>query len=180
MNYYRKRFLPLLGITILLGACFNLKQPSHKMEFYTLEYDPPQLINLTPLPCIITVERFSAAPEYNSNRIIYRDKSFKRDTYVYYRWRADPADLVTSFLSRDTQQSGLFKAVLPYDSRLPASFLLEGSVDEFLENDTEEGWEAVLSVSITFMGGNEPDGDKKVLFSVLFSQHHALSLLFHE
>jgi ABC-type uncharacterized transport system auxiliary subunit len=164
MNHYKKIFLLLLGITILLGACFNLKQPSHKMEFYTLEYDPPQLMNLTPLPFMITVERFSVAPEYNSNRIIYRDTSFKRDTYVYYRWRADPADLVTSFLSRDAKQSGLFKAVLPYDSRLSASYLLEGSVDEFFECDTEEGWEAVLSVSITFMGGNEPDSDKKILF----------------
>jgi len=164
MNYYRKIFLLLLGITILLGACFNLKQPSHKMEFYTLEYDPPQLINLTPLPYIITVERFSAAPEYNSNRIIYRDKSFKRDTYVYYRWRADPADLVTSFLSRDAQQSGLFKAVLPYDSRLPASYLLEGSVDEFFESDTEERWDAVLSLSITLIEENESDNTEKILF----------------
>lgn len=164
MNHYKKIFLSLLGTTMLLGACINLKQPSHKIEFYTLEYDPPQLINLTPLSSLITVEHFSVAPEYNSNRIIYRDKSFKRDTYVYYRWRANPADLVTSFLSRDALQSGLFKAVLPYDSRVPASYLVEGSVDEFLECDTEEGWEAVLSVSITFMGGNEPDSDKKVLF----------------
>jgi len=164
MSYYRKTFFLLLGILIFLGACFNLKQPSHKIEFYTLEYDPPQLTGLKPLPFVIRVERFSVAPEYNSSRIIYRDKSFTRDTYVYYRWRANPADLVTSFLSRDAQQSGLFKAVLPYDSRFPSSFLLEGSVDEFFECDTEERWEAVLSVSITFMKKNEPGSNKKILF----------------
>ena len=148
---------------MLLGACLNLKQPSHQIEFYTLEYDPPQFTHLAPLPFLIKVERFNVAPEYNSNRIVYRDKSFARGTYIYYRWRANPADLVTSFLSRDAQQSGLFKAILPYDSRVSSSFLLEGSVDEFFESDSEERWEAVLSLSITLIEENTLDSTKKIL-----------------
>jgi len=163
MKLHEKIFLFLL-IPIAFGACLNLKQPSNKIEFYTLEYDPPPLDKLKTLPCVIRLERFSVAPEYNSDRIIYRDTSFKRDSYVYFRWRANPGDLVSSFLSRDIKQSGFFKAVLPYDSRLPSSYLLEGSVDEFFEWDAEEKWEAVLSVSITFMAENEPDINKRILF----------------
>lgn len=170
MDHYKKMFFLFLAIPLFSGACLSLKQPSHKIEFYTLEYESPRFTNLKPLPFVIRLERLSVAPEYNSNRIIYRDKSFKRDAYVYYRWRANPCELVTSFLSRDLKQSGLFKAVLPYDSRLSSSFLLEGSVDEFFECDTEERWEAVLSVSITLMAENEPDGNRKIIFQ---KQYHA-------
>jgi len=164
MDLYKKILFLFMAIPLLLGACLNLKQPSHKIEFYTFEYDPPQVANLKPLPFVIRLERFSVAPEYSSDRIIYRDKSFKRNAYVYFRWRANPSELVTSFLSRDIKQSGLFKAVLSYDSRLPSSHLVEGSVEEFFEWDAEEIWEAILSVSITLMAENEPGRSERILF----------------
>jgi cholesterol transport system auxiliary component len=154
----------LLGLPLILGACLNLAQPKNKVEYYTLEYDPPMRGDLLPLSCTIRVEPFSVSPIYNSNRIIYRDRSFKRQAYTYYKWRANPGNLVTYFLGRDMQQSGLFKAVLPGSSKFPATFVLEGTVDEFLETDTPNGWEAKLSVSVAFMGENESDISKKVLF----------------
>ena len=160
----KRALVCMLCFILLCGGCLNLKQSRNKVEYYTLEYDPPLFDTRTPLPFVIRVERFNVAPEYNSDRIIYRDKSFKRDSYVYFRWRANPGDLVTSFLSRDIKQSGIFKAVLPYASRLPSSHLLEGSVDQFFEWDSEEKWEAVLSVSITLMAEKEPDISQKVLF----------------
>ena len=62
------------------------------------------------------------------------------------------------------QHSGLFKAVILRDSRLPAAYILEGSVDEFLEWDKKNSWEAFLSLSITLIHENEPDISKKILF----------------
>ena len=164
MGRYKKIVILFLGLPLIFCSCLNLKQPSNKIEFYTLEYDPPQIGNLKPLPCVIKMERFSVAPIYNSNRIIYRDKSFKREAYIYHRWRANPGDLVTYFLTRDTKQSGLFKAVLSHESRIPFSYMLEGSVDEFFESDAEEIWNAVLTVSITLMSENEPDISKRIIF----------------
>jgi len=154
----------LLGLPLILGACLNLAQPKNKVEYYTLEYDPPLWDDLPTLSCTIRVERFSVSPIYNSNRIIYRDRSFKRQAYAYYKWRANPGNLVTYLLGRDMQQSGLFKAILPSSSKFPAAFILEGTVNEFLETDTHNGWEAKLSVSIAFMEENEPDISKKILF----------------
>ncbi len=164
MNGHKRVSILLLALPLLLGACLNLKQPSNRIEFYTLEYDPPQINSPDPLPFVIRVERLSVAPLYNTNRIIYRDRSFKREAYVYYRWRANPGDLVTYFLTRDIKQSGPFKAVLPHDSGIPASHVLEGSVDEFFESDSKESWEAVLSVSIVLIAENEPDISKGILF----------------
>jgi ABC-type uncharacterized transport system auxiliary subunit len=128
-----------------------------------LEYDSPLMGHRQPLSCVIKVNPFSVSPIYNTNRIIYRDSSFKRKAYVYHKWRANPAEVVTYFLRRDMKQSNLFKAVLSRNSRSPSSYMLEGMVDQFLEMNREDGWEALLSVSITFMEENEPDISKKIL-----------------
>ena len=71
---------------------------------------------------------------------------------------------MTYLLRRDLQQSGLFKAVVSRESRLPSVYVLEGSVDEFLEWNKEMGWEAFLSLSVILMQENEPDISKKILF----------------
>lgn len=173
MVAYRRILILCLGLPLLLGACLNLKQPSKKIAFYTLEYDPPQIADLEPLPLVLRMERFSIAPTYNTNLIIYRDSSFKRDSYVYHKWRTNPGALVPHFLSRDIRQSGLFEAVLHHESRFPFSYMLEGSVDEFFEWDLEETWNAVLSVSITLMAENEPDVSKRIIFQKTYGSRKA-------
>jgi ABC-type uncharacterized transport system auxiliary subunit len=166
MATYNNKVLIIIftGISLLLTACLDLKQPRNKIEYYTLEYDPPSPGDRQVLPWAIRVAPFSVSPVYNSNRIVYRDKAYKRQTYAYYMWRANPGDLVSYFLSRDMKQSGLFKAILTLGSSFPPSYLLEGSVDDFYELDKENGWEAVLSVSIAVIDENELDISKKILF----------------
>ena len=164
MNYYRKASILFLGFTLLLCACVPSNKPRSKIEFYTLEYDLSKKAALKSIPIVIRIERFSVAPMYNTTRMIYRDSSFKRSAYVLHKWRANPGNLVTYFLSRDIKHSGLFKAVLPHDSGFPSSYVLEGSVDEFFEWDSVKDWKAVLSLAITLMAYDEPDISKRVLF----------------
>ncbi len=156
--------LLLVCIALAMAACLNLKQPRTKIEYYTLEYDPPVPDHHPPLCEPIRLNQFVVSPIYNTNRIIYREGLFKREAYVYHKWRANPADVITYLLRRDLQQSGLFKAVVSRESRLPSAYVLEGSVDEFLEWNTKTGWEAFLSLSIILMQENEPDISKKILF----------------
>jgi ABC-type uncharacterized transport system auxiliary subunit len=163
MQRYKRVLILFISLAFILIACLNLKQPSNTIEYYTLEYDPPLMGNRRPLSCVIKLKLFSVSPIYNTNRMIYRDRSFNRKAYVYHRWRANPGDVVTYFLRRDMNRSGLFKATLSHDSSFPSSYMLEGMVDEFLELDGEDGWEAILSVSITFMAENEPDISNKIL-----------------
>jgi len=164
MQVNKKIGVFLCVLPFMIGACVNMKQPRNKIEFYTLEYDPPKIEAHKPLPSVIKVERFNVAPIFNTNRIIYRDSSFKRSSYQYHRWRANPGDFVSYFLGRDIKKSGLFKAVIPYDSRFPCSYILEGSVDEFLEWDTKDQWEALLSITITLIADKEPDISKRIFF----------------
>lgn len=169
----KKAMILLGGMALFLGACFNLKQPPHKIDYYTLEYDTPKQPDATPLDVVVRVERFSVAPTNNTNRMIYRDGSFKRDAYVYHKWWSNPGDLVTHFLYRDMRQSGLFAVVLESDSGLPSSYTLEGSVDEFFELDTEEMWKAVLSITVVMAAENEPGIGKRIVFQKTYTADEA-------
>ena len=154
----------LIGLVLLLSACLDLKQPSNKIDYYSLEYDPPRMRGLQSVAEVIKIEQFSVAPVYNTHKIIYRDKSYQRAAYTYHKWRANPAESVTYFLARDMQQSQLFKAVLTRSSKFPYAYVLEGSVDEFLESDTANSCRAVLTLSIVLLAENEPEMDKKIRF----------------
>lgn len=142
----------------------SLKQPVKKIEYYTLEYPPPQMESLNPLPYVIRMNRFTVAPPYNTSQIIYRDRSFKRNAYVYYRWQTNPGATVTTLLLRDIKNSGLFKAVLDPSSRFSSSYMIEGTVDEFFEWDTQNAWKAILTVSIILTGKNKNDIKNTILF----------------
>jgi cholesterol transport system auxiliary component len=147
-----------------LAGCSALNKPKPKIHHFTLEYTVPKIKDLKPIDVVLRVDRFGVAPAYNSNRMIFRDQSFKRDEYIYSKWIANPGGFATYFLARDLRDSGLFKAVFTYKSHQAASYALEGSVDEFFEWDTPEGWDAVLGLNITLVVLQEPDVSKRILF----------------
>ncbi len=169
MKLQRKIFVLLIFLSLISGSCMDFKQPRNKVEFYTLEYDPPLFEGLSPVPCVIRLKRFNVSPIYNSNKIIYRDQSFKRESYFYHKWQANPGDLVSHLLCRDIRRSGLFKAILPHDSTLFASHVLEGTVDDIFEYDMDESWKAVLSVSIVLMIENGASSSKDILFQKTYN-----------
>lgn len=153
-----------ISLTLGLSACLDFKQPSNKIEYYSLEYDPPPMRDLEPISNVIAVELFDVSPIYNTRKIIYRDRSFKRAAYDYHKWHANPGEFVSHFLARDLQRSHLFRAVVPRNRPFPGASVLGGSVDEFLEADMPAGWQAVLSLSIILIAEHEPDAAKKILF----------------
>jgi cholesterol transport system auxiliary component len=160
-----KIFLILLMCLCLpLTACLNLKQPRNKIDYYSLEYDPPRISDQQLVSQVIKVAQFSVSPIYNTRKIIYRDEAYKRTAYGYHKWQANPAELVTYFLARDMQQSGLFKAVVTHNNRFPHAYVLGGNVDKFLESDLADGWQADLSLNIILISEHETDACKKIVF----------------
>ncbi len=170
MELYKKVIVIFLFFFLVLCACLSLKESGKKIEFYNLEYNPPEKVDsLYAFPLVIRIERFSVAPDYNTKHIVYRDRAFIRNTLTYHQWRDNPGDLVTHFLYRDLKQSGLFKTVLAPESGEPFSHILEGSVDEFFQWDAEENLRAVLFISINLSEKNEKDAHKKPLFQGTYS-----------
>ena len=154
----------LVCLCLPLTACLNLKQPRNKIEYYSLEYNPPRVTGHQPVSHVIKVALFGVSPIYKTRKIIYRDEAYKRTAYDYHKWQANPAALVTYFLARDMQQSGLFKAVVTHKSRFPHAYVLGGNVDEFLESDRVDGWQADLSLNIILISEHESDASKKIIF----------------
>ena len=164
MNQKMIHWILVLVLCLALVSCVQLKQPSPNIEYYTLEYESPELKGLDPLHAVIRVLRFSVAPPYDTYHMIYRNGDFVRKADPYHKWRANPGDLVSYFFARDLIHAGLFDAVLPYESKIPSSYLLEGLVDEFFEWDSDASWMAVLTVTITLVAENEPNVSRRVLF----------------
>ncbi len=146
-----------------LSACLGFRQPGHAVHHYTFEYGPPAAAGLEKLPLSLRIERFTAAPACNTTGLVYRDASFRREEYVYHKWRAYPSDLVAGFFGRDLQQAGFLDGVFLYGSSFSAPYALEGSVDEIFAWESDKAWEAVLGVTITLLARNEQDVTKKIL-----------------
>jgi len=175
MNYYGKLFFMLILSALFAGGCLSLKQPTGKINYYSLEYDPPVQNLEICLPFVIRVERFQASPLYDTAKIVFREEKFKRDTYIYHKWWAKPGDMVSYFLARDMKASRGFKAVFAFDKSLPSSHVLEGGVDEFFEQDGPDSWEAVLSVEVTLLAENEPDISRRILLQKKYSARELCS-----
>ena len=173
MNTSARKCLLLCLFVLLISGCLSIKHPYKKIDYYTLEYDSPQITRLETLPLVLRVERFQVAPVYDTSRIIYRKKPFTRDAYSYHMWRSNPGNLVSYFLVRDFRQSETFKSVVTHNGSLMSSHVIEGAVDEFYEHDGKDSWEAVLAVSITLMAKNEPDVSKKILLQKKYSTREA-------
>lgn len=154
--------ITVIGIAIFSG-CMKLKAGDRNISFYSLEYPPPKSEQVDPLPAVIRIERFRISPLYDSTKIIYREKAFKRDSYVYHKWWANPADLVGYFLARDFQHSGYFKAVFSPADNVHSTHILNGFVEEFFEEDDTDKWQAVLSLNILLLKEDEPDVNKRIL-----------------
>jgi len=154
----------LFVILIVIAGCLGKQRPPAKIDYYTLEYELNKFDGLEPTPFVLRFERFSVAPVYNSSNIIYKTGKSRRDAYNYHKWRANPGDMVTSFLSRDLKNSSLFKAIFEPGSRFSSSHVVSGTVDEIFEQDERYSWKAVLSVTITLIKENEADISKRILF----------------
>jgi cholesterol transport system auxiliary component len=155
--------LGLLSVMVVTG-CVAANPSSSDITYYMLEYESPRPDGRQPLPVVLGVERLQVSPHTNSDRILYREKDFRRESYHYHRWRANPGDLVTDFLIRDLRNSGRFKAVIGSGHRLGTTHTIEGTVEEFYEADDPDRWRAVLSLTIILVDNAESNRALSVLF----------------
>jgi len=163
------RILVPLLIVLTLSACATGRTPVPDTRYYTLEYDAPEVPG-QPTSAVIALTRFGVAPEFNTTKMIYRDLSFGRQEYHYHHWRATPQTLVTDYLRRDLQGSGLFTAVGGPGSSLPATHQLEGMVEEWMEVDGEDNWLATAELTVTLLDLRATAAPDLVLFQRTYRQ----------
>jgi cholesterol transport system auxiliary component len=96
--------------------------------------------------------------------MVFRPEPYQLDTYASNRWMTNPGDMVSDYLLRDLRNSGLFKAALSYRDLEDTRYVLDGSVDEFLEVDNEGTRTAVMTLSITLLDFSRSGSEDRLLF----------------
>jgi ABC-type uncharacterized transport system auxiliary subunit len=157
------RILCWIMPVIALSGCVKMQQPMPKVRYYTLEYSAPSFDRSTSLPLVVELEPFGARAQYNTNRMVYRDGPFRRDAYLYAKWRDTPGDMVTYFLGRDLKASRLFSAVVTEPMGVYPPYIIKGRVDDFFEWNGKESWSAVLSLDVTLISRSGAGGERILL-----------------
>jgi len=166
-----KRALALLILTAAMAACVGTKGPPLASRVYSLEYPPPApaVAEDDRLKWSLRVDAFDAQPFIGTDRIVYRESPFQVDTYRYHRWQAPPARLVAWHLEDDLKSAGYLSAVIGSNSLFQATHVLEGTVHAFHEDDAANGWEAVVSVSLTLAQNPNESGGRRILMQRRYS-----------
>jgi ABC-type uncharacterized transport system auxiliary subunit len=159
----RSRICLILLVSFVLAGCMGNSKPPEPIYYYTLDYQTSGVSLAPQLPCILRVERFSASPPFNSQRIIYAHKGLQRNAYAYQQWIAPPGEMVAYYLSRDLRQCGGFQAVLTPDTSLSSTHSLYGWVEQFIEQDATAHWQATAAIHITLISNLDHDPTRKIL-----------------
>jgi ABC-type uncharacterized transport system auxiliary subunit len=147
----------------LFCSCSIKKDHSQPIAYYTLDYENPNLVPQPKLPVTLSIEKFQASSPYNSNRIVYSQNRYSQNKYFYHQWMATPDEMVSNLLARDLTASNLFHAVVHSNDPL-TSHLLRGTIDEFYEQDTDNQWNAVLSITIILINKNKREKAGQFVF----------------
>jgi len=154
----------LIVLCLFLSGCVGASHPLKDVSYYTFSYDPPLTATDGNLTAVLQIDPFTSAPLYDTERIVYQSEPYQRNVYHYHRWQSNPAELVTHYLARDMKASGRFAAVLTKTGRLSATHVVTGTVEEILERDTKNGWQAIIGITVTCFKAGEPDADKAIIF----------------
>ena len=160
---HHQLYLYFVLIFVLIG-CVGPTNPVQEVTYYTFSYDPPPVKDMARLPVVLQIDAFTTATLYNTEKIVYRPESYQRKVYNYHRWQSMPGELVAYYLARDMKASARFKAVLTQPGQLLPTHLLAGTVDEIFEDDTPNGWQAVISLTVTLADASERDANSAIIF----------------
>lgn len=166
-----RHLLLFILVPVLLAGCTGARpgRPDLTVHSYTLSYPAP-----VPGPRAtdrtLTILPFTTAPEYAETRMVYAPEPGELAAYHYHRWRVVPAELVHSFVRRDLVHSGLFAAVTGPDTVLARNFVLEGSVEEFLEKDGKPGWTAAAAVTVALIDDTKKDAVRRLVFQRIYER----------
>ncbi len=158
---------------LLVQGCLPAGNAVRPIEFYMLEYEPPASKGAQ-VDAAVKVERFSAGRLYDSAAMVYRPGSYKVASYNYHKWRASPGDMVSDYLVRDFQSSGLFRAVFSYRQPEAARFVVGGTVEEFAEIKENGAWEARLGLRVTLLDRSRADLTEQVVIQKVYRVSEAM------
>jgi ABC-type uncharacterized transport system auxiliary subunit len=160
--FYSCRSFVIFAALPLLWGCVG-GGASSPLHHFLLDYPPPAVQKQDCSHQTVKILEFASAHAYNTPSMVYASAPFRKDAYLYSRWRVSPGRMVSDYLVRDVRKAGIFGAAFTSRDEESTRFLVEGIVDEFYESD-EGDPKAVLAVTVTLMDMQEKELPKRMLF----------------
>lgn len=176
LHLHRAGILLLVpACTVLLAGCACLGGSSPPPEVYAPEYTSPSFPGRQPVADLVRVNRFAPVEALAVTTMIVRTGPTKRDSYPSAWWTVHPGFLVTDNLIRDMRKSGLFHGVFSYRDDTDVRYVLSGTVEEFLEDDSEGSAAALIVVNASLQDqAGRKDASKGVVFQKAYRERESL------
>lgn len=156
----------VLALTVFGSGCSALRNQPGQVQYYTISYKLEHLPdNTTTYPSmVLEVSHFDSSEPYRSRQIVYADNQYRRKTYVYHKWLLKPADMVRENIIRDLRAANIAGAVIGNKTGLKnPTHVLKASLEKFYEDDTNDPWQAVLTLTVTLASGPGTDSGTDIL-----------------
>lgn len=153
-----------LLFVLAITGCLSRSKPAYIIEYFMFEYKCPAAGGLATLSEPIKVERFSVNKSFNTQAMVYKSYPFKFMTYNYSRWRVNPADMVTDYLIRDMRNANIFANVFSHHNIENPRFIVEGHIQDFLEETDNKNIRAILGANVSLLDTNRKDTSRRVVF----------------
>lgn len=168
--------LPIWMAFFAISGCAKLITPPRPIHSYTISYSSPKPTAGTPIPAVIRIGRFSAAPPFASDEMVFGSSDTQRGTYTFHKWQARPADLIASLMLRDFLESKCFAGVLPPAQRIGSTHSLDGIIESIYQKDENGRKSVVVGLAVTFISETETDPIKRIVFQKRYLEQEPLSM----
>jgi len=166
----------LLVLLPATSGCIKLPDfttSKKSIDFYTLEYAPPEPVRADPLVGVVLLRRLTSASLFGTDRMVTRGPMYSTEFSYYKRWAASPSSMMTDFLYRDLSDSGLFDALLNGPGFLRPDYEISGTVEAIQAIRRLGGWQAALTVNILFFPYSP--GDKTPAADRIFQKRYEIT-----
>jgi ABC-type uncharacterized transport system auxiliary subunit len=136
--------LALIG-ALAISACGSARYPA----YYTLHFESSTQAPASQRGIRTLAIQELRCPDYLcEGRIVYRPTPAEVGFYQYHRWAVSPRTMIAQHLAERVRARSLFVTVSGEEARMPADFILSGTLDRLEEVDDARQVAAVCSISV--------------------------------
>lgn len=135
---------------IIVSAC-SFKEPYKKQYTLDVQTEAP-----TQRGMMCQDKSLKVSQAFSSNRLMDRQMSYIEGAYREYafsesEWAQSPNSIITQKLISSIRQSGLFQSVEGYKSRSKSDYLLESTIEEFVQYYSEDAKHSYVKAVMHFV-----------------------------
>jgi len=161
--------LTLTALICFTPGCGIHQDPAQPVTYYQLNYPPPEVaFQADRLPFVIRVEPFQPSELYSRQGLVYQKGKYLSARYAYHQWITPLERMIPRFIARDLRHADIVRSVF-LNGGEAATHRVVGSIEAFYEEDREDQWTAVVSISITLIDTGTRPIVEQICFQKLYN-----------